>query len=145
MRLRITIILFAFGTISCGDFRRGWSDWYDYKFSNSSVYWTKDETITPTLFIGEKGAEGCFSDYFGVTALWDIGEIVKFNVRIYFDKKKSWMKPESERTNYSVMPKSRKLNYQGQFSQLPKLLKIKFDYLEYGARQLRKYLKENPD
>src|SRR5258705_535937 len=113
MTIRTILILLLFGTTSCGDSRRKWSDYFEYKFSNSSVYWTEDQGITPDLFIGEKGGYGCYDDYFGFTFLWDIGDELKFNVRVYFDKKKSWMKPEAEWVNYSVMPKSKRLNYQG--------------------------------
>jgi len=132
MTIRTILVLLLFGATSCGDFGRRWSDYIEYKFnSKNSVYWTREQMITSDLFVGEPRNDGTYYAYFGVNFLWDKGDKLKFNIRIFFDKKKSWIKPESEWGDYP-----------GQFHQVPKLLKLKFDYLEFGARRLRKYLTE---
>jgi hypothetical protein len=58
---------------------------------------------------------------------------MRFNATVYFDKEKSWVKPQSEWEEGSEVL----------YNQFPKVLKLKFDYYEYVVRQFRKHLKEN--
>lgn len=108
-------------------------DFIEYRAeSNNYVRWTPEQEITMDLFLGEPSSDAFYYHYFGIYYYYDLRDGLKFNVTIYFDKVKSWARPKSE------WGESIDLYYIA-----PKLLKLKFDYYEYGARLLRKYLKEH--
>ncbi len=110
-----------------------WKHYFNHKIdSKNYVTWTREQKIKWTQFEDKPGDGGTYWDYFGVYFVWEKKEKLKFNVTVFLDKSKSWVKPKSDWRNIS-----------NQFDRIPELLKLKFDYYECGARQLRKYLTEH--
>lgn len=131
-RLIITILLLTTAcTQSDRDILKGFIE-YGLE-SKNYVRWTREQPITWDMFTGDVNGQGVFNNYYGIYFFSTKDSIIRFNATVYFDKEKSWVRPQSEWEEGS----------ENLYNQFPKVLKLKFDYYEYVVRQFRKHLKEN--
>jgi hypothetical protein len=100
--------------------------------SRNYLRWTKEQPITWDLFAGDINGTGLYYNYYGIYFFWVKEEKLRFNATVYFDKEKSWVKPKDEWGESAEY-----------YEQMPTVLKLKFDYYEFIARQLRKHLIDN--
>ncbi len=121
-------------TIACSrENQESLRDFIEYKVeSENYVRWSKEQQITWDLFTGDREERGIYYNYFGLYFFYDLRDGLKFNATVFFDRKKSWVRPKEDWGESAVY-----------YLQAQKLLKLKFDYYEVTIRKLRKYLIEN--
>ena len=130
-RLLIIMITIGIGACTKAD-QDKLKDYIEYGLeSREFVRWTKEQPITWDHFTAAPNGRGIYYNYYGIYFFWTKDSVLQFNATVYFDKGKSWVKPKSEWGDADII-----------YDQVPKLLKLKFDYYEYVARQLRKQLSE---
>ena len=127
------IVLLALITVSCQNGTENLKYFIEYGTeSDNYLRWSEKQLIKWEFFQGDIDGDGLFYTYIGIYFFYDVSEELRFNATIYLDKEKSWVRDREEWGEYA-----------SDYHQIEKLYKLQFDYYEYTARKLRKYLLEN--